>query len=427
MNKTNKLSQIVIFLLFFLISCDMTMEKELDIGLFNFPPKLSVTAILDGGSGVLDIRLVEGLSLGEHNKVYNNLLYVEYPFGEPSSSPAIEIEFPNIAYFGSENIRDGEIRLYEDGVIILSIPGPFDMSRKLVYETTAIDSDTTVSPPYFLLRRSPAFGDGWKWGKNGYRQIIDGIHTRPGSVYRIEADVKGYPLAVSSAEMPAQPFVSVSMDTSVQVLKKNVMEIGTFNYYLDTLGGFTYGKYPEKYWPFSMDIKNPDINNYLALDLMKTELSDNGAAEYWWGIGASDVSLLLEDNMGNKMMDTKNVDLYLFSMLLAKNGENIPDNFYAAVVKNTNYPDRNDSLYENNPLFEKIITRHSLILRVRNIAPAIYRYYRSVSVQYTDDFFSAQPTTVAGNIEDGFGCFAVYNSAHIPLLDWETYVWNFRR
>ena len=77
------------------------MKKELDIELIGFQPKLSVTSILNGGSGIFDIRLMEGTSLAE--RYYRDI----------------------------EIICNGEIRLYEDGELILSIPGPFDMSRKI--------------------------------------------------------------------------------------------------------------------------------------------------------------------------------------------------------------------------------------------------------------------------------------------------------
>jgi len=76
-----------------------------------------------------------------------------------------------------------------------------------------------------------------------------------------------------------------------------------------------------------------------------------------------------------------------------------------------------------NPDFEKITTRHLLILRVRNILPAIYRYYQDLTMQNNSrgGLFGEQTATVVGNIENGYGSFAVYNTTSIPLLEWETY------
>jgi len=363
------------FFIFF--ACDVTMEKELDIKTFDFPPKLSVTAILDGGSDVFDIRLVEGISLAEHNKVYNNLLHVYYESGEP---PKEDIMAPNTVLYGSENIRNGEIRLYEDGELILSIPGPFNMSRLIIEETKAIGGK---------LVTFPGFGDGWKWGKNGYRRIINGINTRRESVYRLEADIDGYPLASAASVMPAAPIVSANMDVAVQVVKKKVREIETVLFDFNALGGFNHGKYPDLYWSLSVHIDAPDINNYLALDVITEEYQDNALVKYSWGIGASDVSILLEDGISSEMIGGESADLYLFPILVTKNFATC--NFFVAT---TNQP---------------------LTLRVRNITPATYRFYQSLSMQYKDDFFTAQPTAVVGNIEGGYGNFAVYNSIDVAL------------
>jgi hypothetical protein len=79
-----------------------------------------------------------------------------------------------------------------------------------------------------------------------------------------------------------------------------------------------------------------------------------------------------------------------------------------------------DSQYKDDPAYEKITTQQSLILRVRNITPATYQYYRTLSLQYTENMFNEQPVTIAGNIENGYGSFVVYNAAYITLLEWET-------
>ena len=409
------------FFILHFIACDVIMEKELDIKTFDFPPKLSVTAILDGGSGVFDIRLVEGISLSQHNKVYNNLLHVYYPAGGPLiivDEYGIEHELysPNTAYFGSENIRNGEIRLYEDGELILSIPGPFDMSRLIVEETTYIGEK---------LVTLPGFGNGWKWGKNGYRRIIEGMNTNPGSIYRLEADVEGYPLAVSSSVMPAVPEVTASLDTTALIVKKNVREIESILYDLYSLGGFNRENYPDLYWNISIEIKSSEINNYVALDLLKVEYGYHNSV-FCWGIGASDTSMLLEDDIALEMIVGGGADLYLFPILVTKNFD-ASRNLYAAVPESIYQTYASDSLFENNPIFEKMITCHSLTLRVMNITPEIFSYYQSVSMQYTDDLYTAQPTVVVGNIEGGFGSFSVCNTANILLLDWETHEWCFKK
>ena len=175
------LRSLSVFLFFSIfVACDLT--KELDIDFPSLPPKLSVTAILNGGSGVFEIRLMEITSIAEKYE------------------------------FTKDNIRNGEIRLYEDGELIFTLPGPFDMSKKITSQ-----------------------GDGWKWGKNGYYYVTGGMDTRAGSDYRLEVDVEGYPMAVAASVMPTAPVVSANMDTSVQVIKKNVVEIGAAGYWISNL------------------------------------------------------------------------------------------------------------------------------------------------------------------------------------------------
>jgi len=221
--------------------------------------------------------------------------------------------------------------------------------------------------------------------------------------------------------MPDAPVISASIDTSMQVIKKNVKEIGTAGYYLYHMRGFSYGKYPDRYWPFFVNVDVSGGNNCLALDLLKTEFSDYSGNIYWWGIGSSDMSILLENGMNTELLRNENVDLYLYSMLMTAEFDYVPRNFYAAVDESTKKQNNKNSAFQEDPDFEKTTTKHSLILRVRNITPASYRYHHSLSLQYIGDIFNEQPATVKGNIEGGFGIFSVYNTTNIPLLEWETY------
>ena len=351
--------------LFFLFACDFTMIKELDIEPLDFPPKLSVHAIL-GGDGIFDIRLMESVSLAEYNRKIIK-----------------------------EIIRSGEIRLYLDGNLIRTIPGPFEISPK-----------TTENG---VLK--------------GYRMTLFGINISPGSVYRLEVDVEGYPSVVSTSTMPVAPVASASMDTSVQVIRKNVKEVGTAGYWLSLLGNWQ-KTYPERYWPLSIGINVPaDASNYYAIDIRKYERSGSQNIVYTWGIGGSDAAILLEEGMESELMSSDRIDLYLFSLLTTKNfAKDALRNFYAAVDESINNPEIDNTELAENPDYEKITTQHSLILRVRNISPDTYRYYRSISLQFWNaGVFHEQPSVVVGNIKGGYGCFSVYNTTNITLLEWETY------
>lgn len=350
--------------LFFLMSCSMT--KELDIDVLSIPPALSVTAILNGQSGVFDIRLMDIYSLAELKLNDRRTI-----------------------------IRNGEIRLYEDGILILSIPGPFDMSK-----------DISES------------GYGYQWGKNGYTKILNGISTHPGSIYRLEVEVEGFPTMVSVSEMPAAPVVTAYIDTSALVIKKNVKEIGAAGYWMNSLGVYWYDKYPEKYWPFSVQIEAPGgVNNYYALDIINVR-SDG---MQMCGIAGSDAMIYTEIGMDDELSSGKLADIYLFSLLVTNNITNgVARNFYTVAVEVPDNEEYDDSYLEEHPEMEKIITTHNLILRARQITPASYRYFQTLSLQREGGMFNEQPVNVISNIENGYGCFSVYNAAYLTLLWRET-------
>jgi hypothetical protein len=303
-------------------------------------------------------------------------------------------EINNQNYRNKEMFLNGEIRLYEDGTLILSKPGPFDMSAKITN-----------------------FGNGWKWGRNGYWGASSGIVTHAGSTYRLEVEVEGFPMAVSTSEMPATPVISVSIDTSVQVIKKNAREIITVGYSLNNLGSDCVNC-PEKYWPFSITVDVPGDNNYFALDIVNVEPTRN----IIWGIGGFDATIFTEINMDNQLLGSNLADLYLFPVLVTKNiTKGVARNFFAVAPDIPPNPDFGDDYLDKHPEIEKVITTHNMVLRVRHITPASYRYVNTLSMQSSANMFNEQPVTVASNIENGYGCFSVYSAAYTTLLWWETF------
>ena len=357
------------------IGCE-GMIKELDIDFLAFPPKLSITALLDKSG--FDITIMEGRSLAE------------FPFPQEK-----------------ENIRNGEIRLYEDGKLIRTLSGPFDMSEN-VEES----------------------GNLWSWGKNGYRYIsLNNSFT--GSVYGLEVELEGYPMVSSTSVMPEAPVVSATMDTSVQVIYKHVAEIPIMGYRLWHLGNSSFASNPpDKYWSVSVNIVDPCKPYYYVLDVVHwLEFSDHTIRFSNWGIGALDVSILLREGMDVPLMTMEKPDIYMFSMLMSTDFTFVRDSeaqtFYIAVPEIPNQQNVDDSYFENNSEYEKITIVHSLHLRVRQISPEIYRYYRSLSLQLVDrGMFSNQehqPVAIAGNVENGYGSFSVYNATSIKLFEWETY------
>ena len=356
----------IIHCLLFSVACNMV--KEIDIDYVRPSPKLSVTAILEGGSGDFTIRLIEDRSLpGLPEPYYLNQVSI---------------------------IRNGEIRLYEDDKQILSIPGPFDMSRYL--ETGNV---------HYM----------YKYGKYGYSYWGDDINTRIGSVYRLEVEVEGYPMAVSTSVMPPPPVVDARMDTSMQVVMINVKEIPSL--------GQTYFQepHPVRYWPVSVSVDNSSVNNNYTFEIYKFEKDDYTSKMNYSRIGTSDASILLEAGIDQELISSDRANLYVSTMITTNEftflENDIIRKFYAEAA---NIP--KDKELDEDQYMEKFTTYHSLALYVKNITPVIYQYYRGMTLQLLkDDLFNQQPNIVVGNFENAYGSFSTQNTTIIPLLEWETH------
>ena len=363
------------FVLILSVGCDR--RKELDANFPAFPPKLSITAILDSETGSLYISLMEARSLAD------------YAGGRPF-------------YYFQQKIHDGEIRLFEDGTQILSIQGPFDTSTPSVNRLPIIQNVDYI--------------------------LMPGITVNPGSVYRFEAEIEGYPAAVSTATAPVAPVVTASMDTSVQVINSGTIESVSMGYVNELFSAWN-GTMPDKYWPVSVHVTDPDPDNvnYYTLDVFKTEriFIDNTLLEvnnYNWGIGA--YASTVNSNLIELLNDMGFNFFYLFSMLLTNDidfsYEDLTSRtYYTGVVEIPNYPNDEESSFD----VEKITTHHSLSLRVTHIPSEVYRYYNSLEPNKAIGLLS-EAINVFGNIENGYGVFSVLNSTRVNLLEWETHEWR---
>jgi len=357
--------------LFLFIGCTKVKYFDID-NVPDFPPRLSVTALLDGEKGVFNITIMESHSLAFYGQRFE---------------------------LTREIIRNGEIRLYEDGVLIHSQSGLFDMSI-----------------------------DEFRTQRNGYRHIVSGIDTRPGGEYRLVVDVEGYPMVVSTSIMPPALVVSASMNTSTTLIARNIKEIKSVGYGLQNFGNSNnYNSYGH-FWPVSAQVSDPDPNapNYYVLEIFhRHENNHHESGNYNWGIGFPDLMILRDVDMDpafGQVNVTSNTDLYLFSMLLLGDitfsSENVSRTFYARFLR---INDDQDSAFDDDPDFEKVTTNHTIYLRAKHITPATYRYYRSIRQQESINQLFSEPVNVVGNFEGGYGIFSVYNTTSIPLLEWESY------
>ena len=370
-----------IALVLLLTACD-GMKTELDITSVAFPPKLSVTAMLDGGEGSLSIAFTEGRALADYAKPFpdNHII-----------------------------IRNGEIRLYEDGNLIWNQQGPFDMS----------------------VGRHSYKMEGWEYEsweyRNGYVHIEYGIVTHAGSEYRLEVEVDGYETAVSTVIMPDVSAVTASIDASSEVMKDKIN-------FISSLSENMWNNW-DIFWPLTVQITDSDPNErkYYALDIsMTTDSYRDGVYVNTYderhGIGVTELSKL-QDNpdveAGELLINVDPANMYYFTMLLQSNvtfsRENNTLNYYIGRRQQSYYPSCSEELPSDvSPSSLIMVTSYNKYsLRVKRITTETFRYYRSLTLQNAGMEFFSEPVTVVGNIEKGYGCFSVINSVNIPLIEIE--------
>ena len=367
----------------FLAACD-GMKTELDIDSIAFPPKLCVTAILDGASGTFSIVLTEGRALADYK------------------TPQIPEE---------KIIRNGEIRLYEDDRLILSEAGEFDL---------ALDNDVVISDHY---------GTGSMWFQ-GHHFEAGGITTNPGSAYRLEVEVDGYKTVTSTSAMPTLPDVSATIDTSVIVKKNSYKE-----YY--SLAGWSYsgGSGGDiNFWPVSLQWGGrASGRNYYALEMHEEKTLIEGVPNEWnregrfnIGICVSDLSKL-QDNPEVEIFENQEIDMdassmnagmYRFPILLMSDMGFTDNNASLTLYKERVYTI--DQGQYHPPENKRVVYHRKLTLRVRHITEATFRYYRSLAMQSVGMDFFTEPVNIVGNIENGYGGFTVFHAVDIPLFECKT-------
>jgi hypothetical protein len=110
-------------------------------------------------------------------------------------------------------------------------------------------------------------------------------------------------------------------------------------------------------------------------------------------------------------------DMFSFPLFLMNDGnfprDNASLNLYSEFYSFVNIPLPDEGHYEI------YTTRHVLSLRIRHITAETFKYYRALALQSNGMGFFSEPVNIAGNIENGYGIFSVYNTNDLLLLDYE--------
>ena len=356
-----------VFLLVALLStaCEDLLTKVIDVDLADYPPKLSVTAVLDTDRS-FKIRLSEAKSLASFNdwSVLNESVQ-----------------------------RHVSVKLYEDDRCI------FDDSRLSYFGgITSVILDTVV------------------------------LEMQQGSVYKLTVEMDGYQTVASSATMPVSPILGqVSIDT-VNIIKKTnpaVFESLSSGYssYWGSEGEQFYGI------KMSLTDNSPQPDYYSlelrTTNLSPEQTTETGHPVYFpeYNIGVSN-TVLVQDNpdveAAGLLSDGESFGLYLFDLMLFSDisfaNKTINLDLFMPAFNNRM---RKEKIPDYDPEFHgaEIILHVKHNLLVKHITTETFRHYRTLALQNQGLGFFSEPVTITTNIENGLGCFSLCNSQQVELFE----------
>ena len=357
---------VLLLLVLLSAACEDLLKKELNIKQAEYPPKLSVTAILDADRS-FRLRLSEAKSLASYNGMLNDVA----------------------------TLRSVSVKLYEDDRNI------FDYSQM-----------------GYFGRLSDVFLD----------TIV--MEMQQGNKYTLSVEVDGFETVTSTATMPAMPVIDqVSIDTANVIQKNNTVMVESLHGG-DSGGGYAESCYGIKMsltddspQPDYYSVELRTVNK------TPDQITSSGYPVYLplHYIGVSN-SALVQDNpdveAAGFMSEGESYGLYLFDLML------ISDISFAGKTANLDlFMSENDIHMYNRPQKdripdydpdrdgEEIVLHVDINLLVKHITKETFRHYRTLAFQNQGLGFFSEPVTVSTNIENGLGCFSLCNSHQVWLYD----------
>jgi hypothetical protein len=369
----------------FFASCE-GMKTDIEISSSKFPPKLNVTAILDGYDGSFTVILREGRALADY---------------KPPGRPNLPI------------IKDGRIRLYKDSVLILTEIGTFDLMHDSgSWECEYNEWGFSTSCGYVRDREGHRF-----------ETIIGSITV--GSVYRLEIEVDGYETVYAESVMPAPPDVSVPnpIDTMRYVTKNRVKS------YKSLGGGWGGGSGGDRnFWHFDLMFGTPPSErNYYAIEMLQEMRGYTLSGVYVDDIAKiqGNPEIEIDSNFEIDFVDgAEIVDLYNFDILIMSDiGFTEKETSLTMFKYEETYTTKltAEEIEEREKLcrceIEEI--QHDIIVtvRVRQLTQETFFYYRSLAMQDVSIGFFGEPVNIVSNIKNGYGSFIVHNAKEFEVLN----------
>lgn len=223
---------------------------------------------------------------------------------------------------------------------------------------------------------------------------IDSHET--GTVYRLEVEASGFPIATASARIPQRPIVNSYMNFEPKV---EIISTNRAWYPNDYHGGCS------QFIPYNLKMSSTgDLKEYYIISSQKI----NEGSSY---IASNNIGILnrlfLQDNPqveSEAILNNPDYNFFVFENYICSN--------FSFTTGESNL----ELLIGNCEFSENSYRRSLVTLSVTRLTTEAFRYLRTVIIQSKDFNFLNEPIAIESNIEGGYGCFSVTSTTTFPIF-----------
>lgn len=346
----------LLFCLILPAACD-SLVQDVDLAPANLPPTLAVSAAITTDKGELQITFTEARSI--------------------SSYKTWRSENANI-------VRNGTVALYED-----DNPQPI-YSIENGGDGNGFDMSLRPAESGFAIRQK-------------------GLTFKAGSAYKLVLDIEGYPITTATAVMPDPPSVGVEPLNTGEIVRRK---------YPYTVGGGIGAAVGEEreFYPIRLHLAdNSRGRDYYMFGLQSVTRYPGQASDSTFPVdlpvGISSWALIQDNpDLEAEAIPIETLfDVYIFSRML------MSDMSFANATGTVDLLMLKDFAWMPPDLSppcdgdaEKVFT--FIEICISHLSTMTYDHHRSLVLQREEVSFFTEPVSIASNIENGYGCFAAFNT-----------------
>ncbi|MDR0415610.1 MAG: DUF4249 domain-containing protein [Prevotellaceae bacterium] len=346
--------------------CD-NLIQDIDVTLADFPPKLAVSASIDTDSGTFWLYFTEARSLSYYKMWQNERKKI---------------------------IRKGTASLYED-----DNPTP-------IYRIV----DGGNGQGFDMSLRSGS--------ESGFSVEHRGLTLKAGSSYKLTIEVEGYPTATATVVMPYPPAVEdMALDTEQKVWRRRPYIVNS---------GYGYSSDDNEFYPLNLRLTDGSRNRDYYM--FRAKATTTYHHHYQGYDDVYDVATWIPVAVANRALIQDNPDLEAEELPL--NAEPDVFLFYRMLISDMSFANATGAINLLLPEMYAKPTPPDLCdtasqpyeqtrteIYISHLSPVTYEHHRSLMLQRNEVSFFTEPVSIVSNIENGYGCFAAFNTVRTTVQE----------